>query len=484
MRRKTTLSTLLAGAVLLAGCHDDPSPAEPETKSSAQRAAAGSQSFSHRPRTLNDEFANFARELPGFGGLFIEPTGENTGIVTVYLTDPTQAAAARAPIAAFLARIGKRYWSEQARSQVRVLRGQYDFAQLEGWYAQIISNVPLPGLTLSDVDERRNRIVIRVRDLAVRERVLAAIVAVGIPSGAVVVEQGSPTVAYMPVDEVPWEPTPELTLVSRVRPVIGGIQIQSASYCTLGFNVQRYNPDGSRDNRRFFMTNSHCTGDDFFRFGVVTDVQAGQPSLYDPIGIEVLDPPLFTIDENSACPLDTETRGKRYCRYSDAALFELYSSVGWAHAEIADVGTGTSGYAPILNTHVMNGETYALVGETVRKVGRTTGFSQGKVTESCVNLPQFRKEGIREIDTSRTMLCQKRALYLSDQGDSGSPVYLHHANGYRDAVGINWGFEKNLNGTIISAFSSLGFAFWEFDTNGGFGSGSRYLASLTNLNHR
>ncbi len=36
--------------------------------------------------------------------------------------------------------------------------------------------IALPGLTLSDIDERRNRIVLRVRDLAVRESVLAAIV--------------------------------------------------------------------------------------------------------------------------------------------------------------------------------------------------------------------------------------------------------------------------------------------------------------------
>jgi hypothetical protein len=286
----------------------------------------------------------------------------------------------------------------------------------------------------------------------------------------------------MPIDTVPWEPAPERTLVSNVRPVVGGIQIQSSmGTCTFGFNVRRFNSNGTSDIRRFFMTNSHCTGDDLASgFGKNNNLVMGQPSTDDPIGVEEIDPPVFDSNQSSACPRDPGSNLTRYCRYSDAALFQLYGSVEWAHGEIADVGFATSGNAAIWGTVMMNGQTYALDGETVGKVGRTTGYSNVRVTATCADLPMIIRRNGRDVDSGITLLCQKQALYNSDEGDSGSPVYLSYAYGYRDAVGIHWGRNRV---TGEAAFSSLGFAFWEFDQATG-GSGSRYLASQTNLSHR
>jgi hypothetical protein len=387
----------------------------------------------------------------------------------VYLTNPELAAAARVSIAAFLSRIGKDQWSTKATSGLRVLQGQYDFVQLTHWYGQVISQVPVRGFTMGDIDERRNRIVIGVRDIAVRERVLADVAALGIPGGAVLVEEVGPTVMNQSVEPIEPPPPSFETLLDPVRPVIGGLQIQSVfdlQSCTLGFNVQRYNPDGTLDSRRFFMTNSHCTS----LFGYVfTEHEMGQPDATQPIGFEVLDPPLFDSRYTSSCPPGRE------CRYGDAALFRLYGDVMWDFARIAHVDENLT----ILGTRTMNGEAYALMGEIAHKVGKTTGLTTGEVTATCADVPQFLFRYGTYDDTNRTMLCQRKARYTTRLGDSGAPVYLFYTNGYRDAVGINWGTDQD--GQAV--FSSLNWTFWEFDQATG-GSGSRYLASQSNLSNR
>jgi hypothetical protein len=471
MRTRTTLPTLLAGLVLLAGCRDEPLPVDPSSASEGSRNVSAAVPMRQGPREINADFVQLVQQVPGFGGLFIDRTSDPSGVVTVYLTNPELAAAARVSIAAFLSRIGKDQWSTKATSGLRVLQGQYDFVQLTHWYGQVISKVPVRGFTMGDIDERRNRIVIGVRDIAVRERVLADVAALGIPSGAVLVEEVGPTIMNQSVEPIEPPPPSFETLFDPVRPVIGGLQIQSVfdlKFCTFGFNVQRYNPDGTLDSRRYFMTNSHCTS----IFGYALQHEMGQPDATQPIGFEVLDPLLFDSSKNSNCPPGRE------CRYSDAALFQLYGHVTWDFARIAHVDQNLT----IIGTRTMNGEAYALMGEIANKVGIASGFSSGEVTATCADVPQFLlREGQFE-DTGRTMLCQRKARYSTQQGDSGSPVYLFYTNGYRDAVGINWGTDIRDKQAV---FSSLNWTFWEFDqaTASG-GSGSRYLASQSNLSNR
>src|SRR5688572_5247253 len=74
-------------------------------------------------RDMNDEMADLARDLPGgWGGMFLDQ-----GVMTVYLTDPSQKAA-------FVS-------AAQGRLPVgpdsRVIQGRWDFAQLYDWYRYI-----------------------------------------------------------------------------------------------------------------------------------------------------------------------------------------------------------------------------------------------------------------------------------------------------------------------------------------------------------
>ena len=274
-----------------------------------------------------------------------------------------------------------------------------------------------------DVDDMRNLVVIGVANSAAEQQVRAEIKRLDVPMEAILVERVSPVVM-------------DVTLRERVRPVPGGVQVMNSlgGICTLGVNLQRRDY-GVSDGRRYFVTNSHCTGTQA-AFGVVTGVGFGQPDLNNLIGTEVLDPPLFTNAQVSSCPPD------RACRYSDAALIEYTnSSVSWDFAKVAQV------YWPSLTLSStwtrLSGQRDVFVGDLLQKIGRTTGLSGGRVDRGCARVPQFeRAPDGRIVDTGRTMLCQVMSQYESGEGDSGSPVYVFKdepAPRSADWVGIHWG---------------------------------------------
>jgi hypothetical protein len=63
----------------------------------------------------------------------------------------------------------------------------------------------------------------------------------------------------------------------------------------------------------------------------------------------------------------------------------------------------------------LNGKGTASVGTVVNKVGRTTGWSQGQVTRTCVNT------GVT--GSTVYLFCQNWVKATVDHGDSGSPVF-------------------------------------------------------------
>ena len=78
----------------------------------------------------------------------------------------------------------------------------------------------------------------------------------------------------------------------------------------------------------------------------------------------------------------------------------------------------------------------SLQGQTVQKVGFTTGWTEGQVTGTCVNTDQG--------GTSIHFLCQTQANYASEFGDSGAPVFVTGGIFGNDPTqarldGIHWG---------------------------------------------
>src|SRR5688572_30793571 len=234
--------------------------------------------------------------------------------------------------------------------------------RLPGWFASASPAVlALPGAVFADLDERANKLVFGVERDDVAPGIRVALARLGVPPSAFSIEV-TPRIYEM------------ATLRDRFRPTQAGIQIHFGQYlCTMGFNVDH-------GGGRSFITNSHCTNTQ----GGVEGTKYYQPtSTIDPtvIATEVADPTYF---RRGACP-----PGKR-CRYSDASRALYASSVASSRGAIAKTTTApNTGDINVTGAFAItaqdNATTSFPIGLSVNKVGRTTGWTQGAVTRTCVH---------------------------------------------------------------------------------------------------
>ena len=140
-----------------------------------------------------DPMARIAERVPGFGGAFRDP---DQNIVYIYLQDASmQEEAERALNEEF----GPDFLSGR---EVRVLKGEYSMDHLNAWYRTVSGLVwQIPGLAWTDLDERKNRIVIGMYPLrGGREEMEAALATVDVPRGAIVVDVGCGGIRQWPLD--------------------------------------------------------------------------------------------------------------------------------------------------------------------------------------------------------------------------------------------------------------------------------------------
>jgi hypothetical protein len=132
--------------------------------------------------TFDDLLVRVEQRAPGFGGMFIGPDGR----LAVYLLDPSQLAAARSAIEAV-------FGAQQVPAAgVRARQGQYTASQLKRWTEHANGVLEVQGVTLVDLDEARNRVAIGIEDESARPRAEQALLSLGIPRAAVVIEVTGP----------------------------------------------------------------------------------------------------------------------------------------------------------------------------------------------------------------------------------------------------------------------------------------------------
>ena len=264
----------------------------------------------------------------------------------------------------------------------------------------------LGGTVFADNDEAIGKMVFGVENARAIPGVKRALAALGASTNDYVVEVTAPIV-------------PMATLRDKFRPTQAGIQIHFGNYvCTMGFNVDH-------SAGRSFITNSHCTN----RQGGTEGTVYYQPtSTVDPvsIGTEAADPVYF---KGGVCP-----KGKM-CRYSDAARVLYASGTASNRGDILKT-TGANNNSLTVGglftvTSQDNSTTHFTIGRTLNKVGRTTGWSQGPVSRTCVNT---------NVSGSRVhQLCQTFVDAAVGSGDSGSPVFGITSGDAVQLVGILWG---------------------------------------------
>lgn len=409
-------------------------------KEIALRPEPGSQESTP---TLDDLLTAVAAEVPEFGGMYYSPDGQ---VLRVFLTS-TDRAKLMAVRKSLVALFGD---GVIPSGGIKALPGQYGFLQLKKQYDRMGGPIlGISGVTLTDIDEARNRIRIGINTSNIEPLVVAQLNQLGIPREAVTIEVTGPIV-------------PSATLDNATSPRQGGYRITrlycnqtgvGINACTMGFNAKLSSGVAG------FVTNSHCTR---FSWGLDTlpgcvgfDTSGGgcsggvSISLFCPsscpaanfyqapgyfpaelVGPEFIDPPGFT---GGACPAG------QTCRWSEAAFVRYNTGVAWQKGIIAkttgittsisspDVTVSTAppapgGFGPGKFGIVAPPSMPPVVGLPISKVGRTTGWTQGAIQSTCVNLC-FADDN----KPNRTLLCQYFVGHptndMANGGDSGSAAF-------------------------------------------------------------
>jgi hypothetical protein len=293
------------------------------------------------------------------------------------------------------------------------------------WFALSMPEVmALPGTVFADHDEDANRLVFGVENEGVVRGVQNALTRLGIPATAYDIQVTEP-IHFMS----------EHLRTTAFRPVVAGVQLHWSQYvCTLGFNV-------SHSGGYSFITNSHCTDNQ----GSTGNTQYNQPSRTlapDPIAFEAHDPAYF---RGGVCP-----RG-RVCRYSDAARAAYVDGMA-GRAEIAKPNGQNNGDLTVSGRFSVNAQdnTTTSFSGTMHKVGRTTGWTSGSVSNSCVT--------VSVSGSNITLICQ--TMVTSSQqivagGDSGSPVFTRSSGDNVTLRGILWGGSSSGDRFVFSPLKNV-----------------------------
>jgi hypothetical protein len=360
--------------------------------------------------------AEFARRVPGFGGFFLS----QDGTPTVYLTRGSSRVPAQQLLSAYLSARGL------PPAALRVLEARYGWNQLERWQEAATENaLAVPGAVFVDNDETANRVRIGVDNQGAVGAIRAATAGRGIPDDAVIVERTAPIVQMA-------------TLRNVVdRPVRAGVQINFPGFlCSVGFNA-------TAGGKKSFITASHCTS----KQGGVESTPYWQPLQSvngTQIAVEVADP--VYLKNGPGCPV-----GKK-CRRSDASRAAYLNGSNQALGLIAKTSGANNGSLSITGSFTITSNDCSTiggclaVGATVNKVGRTTGWTAGKITKTCVNV------GVT--GTSIVQLCQTLVSANVGAGDSGADVFRTTSTGVKLA-GILWGGSLDGKQYVYSPFGNI-----------------------------
>lgn len=438
-----TLS-VLAITVVLAGCDGLlVGPSEPAT--SAAQASLATVTLPNRLPGYEHANLAVATELRGYGGRYSDEFGN----LHIQLTDMSYADEAKAKFASIGRSAAAGHGAPASpNAEIVVHQSRYDFNQLLRFkYLARPALLRMPGTVSLGIDISNNALHVGVRSQVTAARVTQTLTALGIPSDALRIELGAVA-----------ERT-RTTLSDSIYPLIRGIK--AINYWVVGttWNIDECSTTlvGTSDNVGVVLGASHCSGP---HFGGIQDGELFQPDQFGRlVGEEYQDPPWQNYQADSDCGFNSSGQ-PYYCRYSDAALWQLAPGAeGYlgriARTEFYRSGAGIHG-SKIIDTSqpyfpVIAEYGWAQQGDFVHKMGFRTGWTMNQVTLPCVDTWN---------DEQRWFLyCQQEVANAADEvGDSGGPAFMLPAGveqpGYNpgDAaiVGIAWG--KSQTGFFYSVW--------------------------------
>ncbi len=293
----------------------------------------------------------------------------------------------------------------------------------ESLHNRLLPLFELAGVVFTDADETTGRFVVGVQDEEIRGLIRARLSAIGVPFQSVDIVE---TDAILPVT----------TLRDNVRPVVGGLQIRYSGYlCSLSFNAVLNGVAG-------YVTAAHCSDKQGAADGTLYYQPLNQV-IGEFIGQELFDPAFFR--STNGC-----SRGKR-CRYSDANFSDSYTGATFDLGMIAMTTGSNTGSLTMSGSFSITGEGTAAVGSAAHKVGRTTGWTQGKVTRTCVNTAV---SGSNILLLCQTFVEQKNVQIVAG-GDSGSPVFVPQGGTSVTLLGTLWGGNSTGTQFVYSPIANI-----------------------------
>ncbi|HET9455525.1 MAG TPA: hypothetical protein VFO66_14670, partial [Gemmatimonadaceae bacterium] len=283
------------------------------------------------------------------------------------------------------------------------------------------------GTVFADNDERIGKLVIGVENMRAIGGVRAAMARAGVAESDYEVELTQPIVNMV-------------TLRDRFRPTVNGIQVHFGQYvCSLGANVDHA-------GGRSFIINSHCTNTQ----GGTEGTTYAQPTrTVDPtiIATEVDDP--IYVKNGPGCP-----KGKK-CRHSDASRALYSADVASSRGEIAITTGVNTGSLTVAGSGFITGQDNTTknfpIGTVVNKVGRTTGWTRGQVTRTCVNTSV---SGSTVYLFCQTFVSDPGGATVVSGGDSGSGVWTGSSSS-ATLVGLLWGGSSDNKQFVFSPLASV-----------------------------
>lgn len=416
MQRLWLHAAVLPLVLAVGACADHPSPTAARIEQSEAMASAQSAPPARGRRPGDDELLEVGRRVPGFGGVFVRD-----GRLHLFLRNAADHPRALQALAAVFGNVPNR-----ANAPV-VHRADYDISQLASWHQLVNAHWPEGKYVFTSVAEERNRVKIAIAAAADSPRVVGLLARIGVPRAAVVLQVTEP-------------PRLHNGLAAMFRPTSPGYEWQvrpigadHGTGGTLGLVFRR------ADNpfTDFIMVNTHSVS----RPGVYDSEEAYQPMVSPDmsIGVKSWDKPFDWCPQIGA-----------YCRQSDAAAIQLWSSGAY--------GAITRTAWPAIGPNAGNGSrdvvspAWQIVGRSEyqshyvgiqhHKVGFMTGWTAGELTDTCVDSFWNAQYGY-----SMYVMCQANVAAGSYPGDSGSPVFIRdpaNPNGNTVlAAGLLWGGSSN-----------------------------------------
>lgn len=362
-----------------------------------------------RARTIREEFLALEKSVPGFAGMYIDRNGET--IVSAIDTVSVRAIERIETLRAFAT-------AHRGRSDLsRVVKAKFSYSQLDSLMMSLpprlaAASASLVGLS---VDPELGLVNVEVDSEA----------AIG-----AVQKRLDVSALQMVKFTVRRRDIALQSLWSIQRPVRNGFAIAnegSSGWCSIGFNAF-----GDVQTERYFLTASHCA----LPIGESVGTVFIQPHLNvlaptnNRVGVETFDTRPYSGSSappgsGFACPLGVTCidGDVMAVRYDDGVPIE------WSRTTSATTVPASRWYqiAPVWQSSstIRSQDSWPLQGWTVDKVGATTGFSRGRITNTCRLIAPY---DIMPFWQS----CQIEVTGAANRGDSGAGV-LSTA---KDAFGI------------------------------------------------